>query len=271
MIRRYISKTLVARKEAAEKWRHDVGPRVFKIMEKNKLESVNSIPEYCGDDKFEVRAYCVEQFRVDLNARTCDCNRWQLTGLPCPHAVACILSRDLQLLDYVHNWYKKGTFLKAYETPMNPMPGPNLWKKTSAIPPKPPAPSKLPGRPKKCRRKEPEEVRAARTGTSKLRRTYVSMTYQICGGKDHNRVGCPNKGSTPTNRAVPPNQRRQGAVSVFYVTMHYFVLFITINYLLFILLSICRLVEITKQRNKILLAHLGPQQDQGLQLLNQRN
>ena len=92
MIRRYISKRLVARKKAAEKWRHDVGPQVFKILEKNKVESVNSIPDYCGDDKFEVRAYYVDQFRVDLNARTCDCNKWQLTGLPCPHAKACILS-----------------------------------------------------------------------------------------------------------------------------------------------------------------------------------
>ena len=110
MIRRYISKKLVARKESVEKWHHEVGPRVFKILENSKLESVNSIPEYYGEQKFEVGAYCVDQFRVDLNAWTCDCNRWQLTGLPCLHALTCILSRALDPLDFVHKSYKKATF-----------------------------------------------------------------------------------------------------------------------------------------------------------------
>ena len=44
---------------------------------------------------------------------------------------------------------QEGDILKVYETPMRPMPGPKLWKKTSAIPPKPSTPKKLPDRSKK--------------------------------------------------------------------------------------------------------------------------
>lgn len=194
IIRRYISKRLVARKEAAMKWNHEVGPRVFKILERNKMDSTKLNPDYCGEDKFEVRSYSMDQFRVDLSARTCDCNRWQLSGIPCSHAISCILSRDLPLMDYVHECYKKTTFVKAYETPMRPMHGPNLWKRTNAIPPKPPARKKMPGRPKKSRRKEPDEITPASTGTRKLRRSYISMTCRVCGGKGHNCIGCPNKG-----------------------------------------------------------------------------
>ena len=123
-------------------------------------------------------------------------------------------------MDYVDKCYRNETFLKAYETPMRPMPSPKSWKKTSAIPPKPPAPNKLPDRPKKYRRKELEEVRAPTTRTSKLRMTYVSMTCRACGSKDQHRVCYPNKTpntsmcSTLTSKPIPPTQRHTEAVSV---------------------------------------------------------
>lgn len=200
VIRRYITKRLVARKELAEKWNHQVGPRVMKILDKTKLESVHCILEYCGDHKFEVRAYYVDQYRVDLKARTCDYNCWQLRGLPCSHAIACIHSRDLEPIDFVHDCYKKDTHLKAYAETLKPMP-PMLWKKPNAIPPKSPGAKRQPGRPKKCRRKEPEEATVTCTKTSKLRKTYIRMTYRTSGGKDQNSIGCPNKGLSQSQTA----------------------------------------------------------------------
>ena len=61
-IRKYIRKRLVTCRELADKWHHDIGLRVFKILEKSKLESLDSIPKYCGDLKFEVRHMYAEQF-----------------------------------------------------------------------------------------------------------------------------------------------------------------------------------------------------------------
>ena len=66
LIRRYIRKRMVARRVMVDKWHHEVGPRVLKIIEKNKQHSVECIAEYCGDLKFEVRTMYHDQFRVDL-------------------------------------------------------------------------------------------------------------------------------------------------------------------------------------------------------------
>ena len=40
LIRRYIRKRMVARRVMVDKWHHEVGPRVLKIIEKNKQHSV---------------------------------------------------------------------------------------------------------------------------------------------------------------------------------------------------------------------------------------
>ena len=40
LIRRYIRKRMVAQREMVDKWHHELGPRVLKIIEKNKQHSV---------------------------------------------------------------------------------------------------------------------------------------------------------------------------------------------------------------------------------------
>ncbi|XP_070008276.1 uncharacterized protein [Nicotiana sylvestris] len=49
------------------------------------------------------------EFIVDLKKRTCDCLKFQLDELPCPHAIAAINKRYLQKSDYCSNWYSKET------------------------------------------------------------------------------------------------------------------------------------------------------------------
>ena len=46
---------LITRLAFAEKWHHAVGPRVFKIIDKNKERSTECIVKYCSELKFEVR------------------------------------------------------------------------------------------------------------------------------------------------------------------------------------------------------------------------
>jgi hypothetical protein len=53
---------------------------------------------------------------VNLDKRTCTCNKWQITGLPCTHAVNLICSyRGLELEDYVDKCYYVSRFKAAYE------------------------------------------------------------------------------------------------------------------------------------------------------------
>lgn len=39
---------------------------------------------------------------VDLNNKSCSCRTWNLTGVPCSHAIRCILLQNEDLVTYVH-------------------------------------------------------------------------------------------------------------------------------------------------------------------------
>ena len=55
--------------------------------------------------------------------------------------------------------YWKSTYMKSYEPMLNPINGPNLWAPIDLPPMKPPKYEKSPGRPKKVRKKGPDEDR----------------------------------------------------------------------------------------------------------------
>ena len=65
---------------------------------------------------------------VNLETRTYTCKRWQLTGLPCNHAISLICSyRGLELEDYVDSCYFVSKFKSAYEGWMEPIPDKSMW------------------------------------------------------------------------------------------------------------------------------------------------
>jgi hypothetical protein len=52
---------------------------------------------------------------VDLQERKCTCRHWQVTGLPCTHALCVITSiRGCNIEGYVHKYYSAAKFKKAY-------------------------------------------------------------------------------------------------------------------------------------------------------------
>ncbi|KAK2645443.1 hypothetical protein Ddye_020638 [Dipteronia dyeriana] len=71
MIRNYIMTRLVRKRIEVEKWSHEIGPKVFRFVEKVKQESVYCYFEYSGNSTYQVRARGDEQFVVGINDRTC--------------------------------------------------------------------------------------------------------------------------------------------------------------------------------------------------------
>jgi hypothetical protein len=52
---------------------------------------------------------------VDLNTHTCSCGEWQLTGLPCLHALALINTEtNVDMESFVHEHYSVERFKAAY-------------------------------------------------------------------------------------------------------------------------------------------------------------
>ncbi|KAK3205776.1 hypothetical protein Dsin_019822 [Dipteronia sinensis] len=76
MIRNYLMKMLVRKMTEVEKWNHDIGTNVFKVVERLKLENNICHLEYSGNFHYQVRGPGDDQHIVDIDKKTCACNKW---------------------------------------------------------------------------------------------------------------------------------------------------------------------------------------------------
>lgn len=107
---------------------------------------------------------------VDLNERTCACRKWQLTGIPCFHAIACIFFQKLDPMDFIHECYTREKYLQVYSHVIEPISGEPYWEHTEQEPPLPPLKRIAPGRPKKNREKKNVGVETRANDSSMLKR-----------------------------------------------------------------------------------------------------
>ncbi|XP_025685839.2 uncharacterized protein [Arachis hypogaea] len=158
--------------------------------------------QWTGDNDrnvFEVQTHS-KKVGVNLGRHTCTCNMWQLTGIPCVHALAAIQKRCDRPELYVHPWLKMDAFRATYEHVMKPVNSEEYWVKTGLLSPDPPIIRRPAGRPTKKKRKA-DPVEDARDGT-KGRRTF-KVTCQKCGESGHNAKTC--KG--PPRPKPPPKNK----------------------------------------------------------------
>jgi hypothetical protein len=99
---------------------------------------------------------------VDLVKQNCSCRQWQVSGKPCRHALAWILSnRGLQIKDFVHEYYSVDKFRAAYAGIVPPMPDRTDWPQVELeyklLPPKQ---KRAAGRPRVVRIRGSAEERA---------------------------------------------------------------------------------------------------------------
>ena len=134
---------------------------------------------------------------VDLRNRTCSCRRWELNRIPCTHAVNAIARTREEPEVFIDQCYSKNAYLRAYQYIIYPINGENLWEKVNWDPLLPPETIRLPGRPKKARRKDQIEVLNVKIKGKDLQKLSRAgqMTYKckLCKETGHNSRRCPNK------------------------------------------------------------------------------
>ncbi|KAK8510032.1 hypothetical protein V6N11_029034 [Hibiscus sabdariffa] len=121
-----LMRRIYKRRDAMKRYNGSICPKIQKKLDKLKIEPFNCIPDWSGGYTFQVRCPST-QFVVDMNKKTCSCRRWQLSGLPCSHAISCIFNQREHLEDYVDDCYKVTTFLKIYDYTINPIAGEDQW------------------------------------------------------------------------------------------------------------------------------------------------
>nr|GFA16116.1 multidrug resistance-associated protein 5 [Tanacetum cinerariifolium] len=72
-----------------------------------------------------------EGFTVDEGKKTCTCRMWQLSRLPCVHAIKLIFLINRVPESYVLAWFETEMYFVAYHNYVTPVPGMNLWPNQS--------------------------------------------------------------------------------------------------------------------------------------------
>lgn len=132
-------------------------PKIRKKVAKN-AEYANlcyALPVGQGVFQVQIRDY---QNIVDINAKTCDCRRWQLTGVPCFHAIACLRHETIKPESVLPSCYSLETFKKAYGYNIWPCRDKSLWELTNGEEVLPLKYEKKVGRPPKSRKKQAQEI-----------------------------------------------------------------------------------------------------------------
>lgn len=199
-IRVGVKERMERRRKIMEKWEGDFCPRIIKKLEKNIDDQSGFCTTKNSDYQYEVRfGDGINGYVVDTKARTCSCRMWELSGVPCSHAVSAIYYMHDDPRNYIHPMLSVKNCKLAYAEFMNPLNGKNMWPIDDSDPILPPPNRRMPGRPKKARRKGSEEgtkkssaPRDQCTDKDKLYGAPRDQTCANCHQQGHNRRSCKN-------------------------------------------------------------------------------
>ncbi|KAK1576311.1 hypothetical protein Q3G72_012828 [Acer saccharum] len=204
-IRRMLMRKFQERKEECDAWRTVLPPRVHaKILKHSKASRQMTIIS-AGDQEYEILGQD-GTFAVKLRQYNCGCGSWQISGIPCPHAMAAISHncgkealRDM-VPRYVHQSLTKSAYMQTYRGMIHPVPDQKMWPEIEADEVLPPPIHVQPGRPKLQRKRESgEKSKRGRTGT-------VVCTY--CKKAGHNTRTCKEKKRGKKGSSTQPRRKK---------------------------------------------------------------
>jgi hypothetical protein len=186
MLRKKLMKRYQKKREGISTMEGRICPKIRARLDECGQDAGHCYCTYAGDGLFEV-THMEKQYVVNLVRRTCGCRQWDMTGIPCAHAICAIWSDDADPLDYVDDWYTVDMLKKAYNEIVYPMPGEDHWTKTNGEHVDPPMARIQPGRPRKVRTRGPDEPK----NQYRMRKGGVTMRCSRCRGVGHNARTCP--------------------------------------------------------------------------------
>lgn len=125
-MRKKIMKRMVNRRQRAQAWETAIPGRIYAKMMKNlQIGSANPVcraSEWLYEVDDRGRTYI-----VDLEHHVCDCGYWQLSGIPCVHAMPCILHTKKDNSQFIHGWLKQDSYLATYSGLIHLIPDKTSW------------------------------------------------------------------------------------------------------------------------------------------------
>jgi zinc finger SWIM domain-containing protein 3 len=119
-LRTKIMEIIETRREACKAWSGPLTPSMeFKAQE--EVTKAGKMTVLCSSETvFEVRGNAI--FVVNLANWECTCRRWQLSGLPCLHAVAVFNRIGRSFYDYCSKFFRIESYHMTYSGTIFPIP-----------------------------------------------------------------------------------------------------------------------------------------------------
>lgn len=210
-----IRKKVMVRNEGkrtgAAKARWEITPTYSEILEENKKWSRMCRSKKSVDGLWEVSSGVDRTYAVSLPNRTCGCKRWDMSGIPCSHAISAIYKAYQHPEDYVSDFFKKPMYLEAYNPVVYPVPGEDSWIRTDSDDIDPPVFKVTMGRSQTKRRKGKFEPPAPKQ-TSRM----ATITCSNCGLQGHRYTNC-------ATQLKPSLEMRKNKHQVILLLYHFFI------------------------------------------------
>ncbi|XP_024014196.1 uncharacterized protein LOC112088162 [Eutrema salsugineum] len=71
-------------------------------------------------------------YSVNMRLKTCACRRWDMSGLPCRHALRIIAERKLNHEDHISHWFLNSRQQQIYGYSINPVNGMLFWGRSGS-------------------------------------------------------------------------------------------------------------------------------------------
>lgn len=190
-IRHGVNDRMQRRRKAMEKWVGDFCPRIIDMLDRNIAAQRNFCTTYHGGFTYEVKMDMVG-YIVDIEKRSCTCRMWELSGVPCSHAVSAIYAIRANPRNYIDSSLSVEKCKAAYAECISALNGKNMWEIDETDPILPPPHRRMPGRPKKARRKGANEETKRSGDVVKLSTAGFNVTCANCFQSGHNKRTCKN-------------------------------------------------------------------------------
>ncbi|XP_021742853.1 uncharacterized protein LOC110708933 [Chenopodium quinoa] len=184
-IRRVCMVRIASRHERAQGWEdNDLCPKIAKLVRDISKATSTCRAFQSSPGEYEIHEGR-SQFPLSLNQKICSCGAWQLSDIPCRHAVRAMLHAKVDPHNYVSSWYSARTYKQVYNFVIHPIPDSSQWPPVDATHPQhiyPPKMKRGVGRPSRNRKREEGEDQPGKRSRT--------VRCSNCGNLGHNKVTC---------------------------------------------------------------------------------
>ncbi|XP_039162931.1 uncharacterized protein LOC120290646 [Eucalyptus grandis] len=126
-IRAQLMERIHKQRDGMTKYTGVICPNIQKILDLQKQFSISWIPTWNGEDEFELSGPYGDKRVVNIRHRSCSCRRWDISGIPCCHAVAALIYIREEPEKWVHTSFSKKTFMQIYSHVVHVVDSKDTW------------------------------------------------------------------------------------------------------------------------------------------------